>query len=351
VLNAHIEPTVTTMTDTATWAPAILAEPVADSIVCGLCPHRCALADGETGLCRVRRRNGPILETATLAAAVHHVDPIERKPLYHFRPGTATITLAAPGCTFLCSYCINYRLSQYGRPAGQPWSAEPVDVPTIARHAADLDAAIALSYTEPALAIELTLALTEAAAPLGVPVIWKTNGFLTPEAAAVAAPAIAAANIDIKAPDEDSHRRLTGGALGPVLDTAARLHAAGVWVEISTPLIPGVSDESADLVQIARMIADIDTAIPWHLLRFTPTFRMTKHSPTRPDQLAAAVRIGQDAGLHHVYVERALGPAGRATRCPGCHDTVIARGIWSTESNRLSNGSCPTCATPIHGRW
>jgi pyruvate formate lyase activating enzyme len=333
------------------WMPALLSDTKDNTVTCTLCPHRCVLADGQTGLCRVRRRSGDRLETASFAIAVTHLDAIERKPFYHFRPGTQTITLAAPGCTFLCSYCINYGLSQYGRPAGQPWSAQPIDVGAVIRQAAGLRAAIALSYTEPALAIELTLALAEAGRTFGVDVVWKSNGFLTPEAVELAAPALAAVNIDVKAADEDRHRRLTGAALSPVLDTVRLLRAHGVWVEISTPLIPGVSDEPADLAEIASTLAGIDPAMPWHLLRFTPTFRMTGPAPTAPVQLAEAVRIGRAAGLRHVYVERALGSAGRTTFCPGCGDPVISRGVWSTEDNRLLQGTCPTCATTVDGRW
>lgn len=333
------------------WAPALLFDRAGTTIHCTLCPHRCALADGQTGLCRVRRRNGDRLETATFGIAVNHVDPIERKPFYHLRPGTPTVTLAAPGCTFRCSYCVNFRLSQYGRPAGLPWSGRPVDVDAVARQAAELGAVVALSYTEPALAIELTLGLAAAGRPLGVDVVWKTNGFLTPEAVTTVAPALAAVNVDMKAADEDRHRRLTGAALAPILDTLTELRARGVWVEICTPLIPGVSEEPSDLARIAATLAGIDPAMPWHLLRFTPTFRMTAHRPTAPQRLAEGVEIGRAAGLRHVYVERALGATGRTTFCPGCGSAVVTRGVWSTEDNRLRHGACPACGTPVDGRW
>jgi pyruvate formate lyase activating enzyme len=333
------------------WRTAILGEPAGERVRCTLCPHRCALADGETGLCRVRRRSGEELQTATFGTTTLHVDPIERKPFYHYRPGTPALTLAAPGCTFLCSYCVNYRVSQYGRPAGQPWSAEPVDVSGVVTRAASLGAAVALSYSEPALAIELTLALAEAAREAGVEVVWKSNGFLTPAAVDVVAPALAAVNIDVKAPDEDRHRRLTGGALAPILETVTGLRERGVWVEVSTPLIPGVSADPVDLAAIARRLAAIDTALPWHLLRFTPTFRMADHVPTAPARLAEAVDIGRRAGLRYVYVERALGPAGRTTLCGGCGAAVVRRGVWSTESVSLVNGACHACGRMVEGRW
>jgi pyruvate formate lyase activating enzyme len=333
------------------WIPGLLATPDGGQVVCEVCPHRCRLRPGQAGYCQVRRGTAGGIETATFATTVEHIDPVERKPLYHWRPGTRLLTLAAPGCSFRCGYCVNFRLSQFGRDGGRDWTARPADPEAIVTRAADAGCAVALSYTEPSLAIELTLALAAAGAPRGVPVLWKSNGFLTPAAVAAVAPAVRAANIDVKAADEAAHRRLTGGALAPVLEAIAGLRALGVWLEISTPLIPGFSADDRQLAAIAGTLADIDPAMPWHLLRFTPTFRMATADPSPPHRLAAAAAIGRRAGLRHVYVERALGPAGRATRCPGCGATVVERGIWSTEAVHLRDGRCPACEHPVEGVW
>ncbi len=331
------------------WVPAILYRNDRERIECTLCPHRCRLSDGQVGLCRVRRRRGDVLETATFSGiAVSHEDPIERKPLYHFRPGTTALTIAAPGCTFFCSYCINYRLSQFGRPAGSPWSGGYTEVMDVVHRAAQIDGIVALSYTEPALACELTLELARAK---GLSVVWKSNGFLTQEAVQAVAPALAAANIDLKAATEEQHRRLTGAALKPVIDTIRALHDRGVWLEVSTPLIPAVNDNESDLTWMARTLANIGSEIPWHLLRFTPTFRMADRDPTTPAALARASEIGRAAGLRFVYVERALGQAGRTTYCPSCGEAAIVRGLWRTETNRLVDGACPGCTQAIDGRW
>lgn len=339
------------------WQPALLG--VAQDggrVRCDLCPHHCDLRDGQVGSCRVRRNRGGALETATFAVAVAHVDAIERKPLYHVRPGARVLTTAAPGCTFRCDYCINHRLSQYGRthdgkPDGIGWVAAPADPAALVARAVAEGASIGLSYTEPALALELTLALAERAAPAGVPMVWKTNGFLTAAAVDLAAPALEAVNIDVKAAEDAAHRRLTGAALGPVLDTIARFRAAAVWVEISTPLIPGSCADPAQLRAIARLLASIDPAMPWHLLRFTPDFRMAGETPTTPEALAAATRIGHDAGLPFVYVERALGPRGRETRCPGCSAVLVERDIWGLRRQGIIGGACARCARPVPGRW
>ncbi|WP_239337518.1 radical SAM protein, partial [Frankia sp. CiP3] len=338
------------------WRAAVLGEPVgsesgqsdkrgkeARRIRCLLCPHGCELRPGETGVCAVRRNHAGVLETATYTVAVTHLDAIERKPFYHVRPGSRVLTIAGPGCSFRCNYCVNHRLSQYGQVADVAWTGRPAQPAELVAQAAANGASLAMSYAEPGLAPELTLALAALAAPAGVPIVWKTNGFLTASAIDLVAGALDAVNIDVKAAGESAHRRLTGAHLRPVLDAVERLRAAGVWVEVSTPLIPGVSAEPDALRAIARHLAGIDPDIPWHLLRFTPDFRMRRPAPTSPDVLDAARATGRDAGLRYVYVERALGAAGRETRCPACDTVLVQRGIWETLESAVTHGICPHC--------
>lgn len=299
----------------------------------------------------MRRRAGPRLETATHATSVWHWQPIERKPFYHFLPGTEVLTLASPGCSFTCHYCLNYRVSQVGRTEDAPWSAGPLDVRRAVTEAEERGAAIALSYTEPSLAAELTLQLAAEARPRSVPILWKSNGFLSSSALRQLAPALDAVNLDLKAADDRKHRALTGAPLAPIWDALEGFAAAGVWLEVSTPLVPGFCDSEQDWRTIAESIARIDPDIPWHLLRFTPDFRMRRARPTSPRDLERAASIGREAGLRHVYVERALGPEGRATTCQGCGRPVIRRGIASTLDVELEHGACATCREPIAGRW
>jgi pyruvate formate lyase activating enzyme len=333
------------------WVPADFYHAVDGGLQCTLCPFRCRLRDGETGACKVRRREGDRVLTATWGTTVEHWSSVERKPFYHYRPGLPLLTLAPPGCSFRCDYCVNHRVSQYGRDPDSRAPQRDTDPEALVRSAAARGAGIALSYSEPSLAAELTLELGARARPLGVPLVWKSNGFLTPEAVARVGPVLAAVNIDVKAAGEEEHRRLTGAPLAPVLRTLRLLKAAGVWVEVSTPLIPGVSAEDEQLARIAEFVAELGPDTPWHLLRFTPTYRMRDHRPTSPDRLGRAVLIGRDAGLRHVYVERALGAEGRATHCPGCGTEVIARGVWGQAENRLRGGACPGCGRRIAGVW
>ena len=315
---------------------------------CHLCPHYCQLSPGQVGACKVRRgATGGGLETATFASSVTHVDSVERKPFFHYRPGTPTVTLAAPGCSFRCDYCVNFRISQFGRDDESVWSARPVDIGEVLAQAAALGGSVALSYTEPSLAPELTLELARFGRDLGVAVLWKSNGFMTPEAIALCAPAVAAVNIDVKGVDEHTHRRLTGAPVQPVLAAIRAFREYGTWVEVSTPIIPGVTDPG----RVADAIAEISVDIPWHLVRFTPAYRMRSHDPTAPETLADAVEVGRAAGLRYIYVERALGADGRATYCPSCQACVVTREVWSLKENRLRNSSCPNCGTNLEGRW
>ena len=333
------------------WSPALLASPVDGGVECQLCPFRCVLPEGRTGGCGVRRNHAGQLQTATRSAAVAHLDPIERKPFFHVLPGSRVLTVAGPGCTFRCTYCINHRLSQYGRDPANRWYGEPADTAGLVERARRAGAALGMSYTEPSLAVELALDLVAAAGPGGIGLLWKSNGFLTAPAVDLIAPALTAANIDVKAHDDVTHRRLTGAPLRPVLDTIERLRAAGVWIEVSTPLIPGVCDHPTQLAGIAARIARIDPEIPWHLARFWPDYRLADRPPTPPTVLARAVATGHTAGLRYVYVERALGPHGRRTACAGCGYVLIERDVWALAASAVVDGACPVCGATVPGIW
>lgn len=336
--------------DGIAWRQAQFWHRRGDRVVCCLCPFRCRLKPGEPGLCRVRRATAEGMETATFASAVWHWQSVERKPLYHFRPGLPTLTLAAPGCTFRCGYCQNAVLSQFGKEPASAWRAQPLDPSAAVAAALHADAAIAISYTEPTLSAELTLELARQAAGR-VPLVWKSNGFITRDALERIGPLLQAVNIDLKAADDATHRRLTGAPLGPVLEAAAAFKSLGVWVEVSTPLVEGVHTGTDTIRRLAEQVAGLGTDTPWHLVRVLPEYRMPGIPPTSPTLLAQARTIGESVGLRHIYVERALGPSGRATCCPGCGAQVIGRGIGRLEENRLVNGGCPQCGAPISGVW
>jgi pyruvate formate lyase activating enzyme len=352
------------------WRPAAFQRRSARGLTCTLCPFGCELGDGDTGRCHVRRRRGDRIETATFATAAWHLQPIERKPFYHVRPGSRVLTVAAPGCMFRCTYCQNFRISQVGRDPRAGWQARPLAPADLVAAARDAGAAIAFSYSEPVLAAELTLAAAAGARAAGIPVLWKTNGFASTEAALRLATALDAACVDLKHVDDAAHRRLTGAPVRPVLDTLATWRAAGLWLEIATPLIPGFNTDPTTLRALARHVRALGPDTPWHLLRFHPDYRLQDAPPTHPELLAMARDIARDEGLAHVYVERALGEDARHTRCPGCGDVLVQRDFdsglgdglgrgdggpgrdrWRIRAAGLQNGRCARCHRPIPGRW
>ncbi|GAB4562744.1 MAG: AmmeMemoRadiSam system radical SAM enzyme [Haliangiales bacterium] len=341
-----------------TWRPASFQRRTDHGQLCTLCPHGCTLSAGDVGRCRVRRgsrgdasEGDTVIETATFATSVTHILPVERKPLYHVRPGRPVLTLAAPGCTFRCSYCQNFRISQYGQDPQVPWSARSISADEIVTRALAADAEIGFSYAEPVLAAELTLALQRPARAAERAILWKTNGFITAEAARAVAPALDAVCVDLKAADSGDHEQLTGAPLAPILAALSIWRAAGVWIEVATPIIPGFNSEPAQLAAMAALVAALGHETPWHLLRFHPDYRLTDAPPTPPSLLQRARAIAADVGLRYVYVERALGHAGRDTACPECHYVCVRRDIWRLDRNELVAGRCPRCSHPLPGRW
>lgn len=334
------------------WQAANFFQAEGEQIVCTLCPHRCEFKqNGAVGECHVRRRQGNQLETASFATAVQHLDTIERKPLYHYKPASQVLTLASPGCSLRCLYCQNYRLSQFGRSEESTWQAQPASSDEIITYARQHQAAIGFSYAEPSLNAELTLELAGLARAHGIDIIWKSNGFLTPEAASVLAPCLSAVNIDLKSLDVKRHKSLTGAEIRPILDTIALFHEAGVWVEISTPLIPRINADEASLYAIARFIHSLNPHIPWHLGRFNPDYKLRHLPPTSVEMLAMGHQLALDVGLKHVYTERGLNAAGRTTYCANCSTPLLERDIWALKHNHLIDGACPTCHAPLAGHW
>ncbi len=331
----------------AHWQAAMFARHRGPDLVCTLCPHACALADGETGPCRVRRRAGQHLETATLACAVEHLQPIERSALYHVRPGSQVLALAAGGCTMTCDHCLNHRLARY-KPELE---TVPVVTAAVVDRARSADAAIVLTYSEPVLMAELTIELAGTARAAGVELLWSTNGFITPGALKQLAPLLRAVNVDLKAADPKLHRRLTGADNGPVFVALQTLRDLGVWVEVSTPVIPGVNSDPAEVRAMIRHLLELGPDTPWHLLRFIPARGLAHLGPTPTKMLVAIRNEARQLGLQHVYVARALGESGRTTCCPDCGSAVVRRSLRSRPEIRLESGCCPDCATPIAGIW
>jgi pyruvate formate lyase activating enzyme len=280
------------------------------------------------------------------------VDPIEKKPFFHVLPGTLAYSIATVGCNLHCRFCQNWAISQWphehgGRPPGEPLTPAAI----VAEARACRCASVAYTYTEPTIFMELALATCRLAAEAGLRNLFVTNGYMTPEALALVAPVLHGANVDLKSFSDAYYRRVCGATLAPVLATIRRLRARGIWVEVTTLLVPGHNDSDEELGALAAWLAAVDTDMPWHVSAFYPAHRMMDVPPTPTAALHRAARIGQHAGLRHVYTGNVPGDPWEDTRCPGCQGVVVRRRGFAVTENRLDGGRCPACGTAVAGVW
>jgi pyruvate formate lyase activating enzyme len=319
---------------------------------CDLCAHRCRILAGNAGVCKVRVNEGGALRTLVLNRLVAaSADPIEKKPLFHFLPGSKAFSIATPGCNFRCRYCQNWQISQAPRGAG------PIEG-SVTPPQAVIDAAerrgcstIAYTYTEPTIFFETAEAVGLLARHAGLKNVFVTNGYLTPEAVDRARAFLDGANVDLKGFDPGRYRKTCGATLKGVLCGIEALLASGVWLEITTLVVPGVNDSEEELGAIARYIAGLGAHIPWHISRYHPDYEMLDVAATPPASLQRACDLGREAGLKFVYVGNVPGHPAESTRCPECGTMVIAREGFSLSALRLRGNSCPDCGAVIPGVW
>jgi pyruvate formate lyase activating enzyme len=332
---------------------ARFAEPLEGGAVrCGLCPHRCRIAEGELGACRTRRNDQGELRAVThgLLRAVA-VDPIEKKPLFHFRPGSATFSIASAGCNLVCPFCQNHGLSQClragaeGAESAEAWDAAGIVAAAIERRCAS----IAFTYSEPVLSFELAVEVAAAARPHDLGVVFVTNGQVSRAGAEALGGILAAANVDLKCFDEASYRRVLGGDLGATLDAIRLWRAAGVWVEVTTLVIPGFNDGDDELGRIAGFIAETDPEMPWHVSRFHPSFRWSAKPVTPEATLRRAREIGLARGVRYVYTGNLPGSDGEKTVCPGCGALLVDRVGYRVLGVAVERGRCRACGAPVAG--
>jgi len=321
-------------------------------VACRLCGHRCVIAAGNYGLCRVRRNVDGVLRTLTYDAVVAmNVDPIEKKPLYHFLPGTKSLSIAAPGCNFQCEFCQNWQISQLpreGKMAGK--AVSPAQIVSAAKNYNCRS--ISYTYTEPTVFFELAYDTSVLSHEQGLKNAFVSNGFMTPQAVEKISPVLDAINVDLKAFRDQTYRRVMKARLDPVLECLEALVAAGVWVEVTTLVVPGMNDSPEELSDIADYIAGkLGVKVPWHVSRFHGDYRMTAIGPTPPQTMDLACRLGRQAGLEFVYCGNVSGSPEQSTLCPRCRQMLVERDGFSVSSNRLDDGKCPGCGEPIPGIW
>ncbi|RQW85312.1 MAG: AmmeMemoRadiSam system radical SAM enzyme [Geobacter sp.] len=323
-------------------------------VQCGLCRFRCHIADARRGICGVRENRDGVLYSLVYGKAVaEQVDPIEKKPLFHFLPGSLSYSVATMGCNFRCKHCQNHNISQPPREDGRILGRQLMPDEIVAHALAAGCRSISYTYTEPTIFFEYAYDTAVLAQRNGLKNIFVTNGYITEEALSFLSPYLDAANIDLKGFTNSFYREIVGGAdLGEVLESI-RLHKRlGIWLEITTLIIPGLNDSDDELTAIARFIADeVGCDTPWHVSSFHPTYLLTDRSSTPLATVQRARQIGIAAGLRYVYEGNVPGDGGENTWCPGCHAPLIARRGFSIEDILVRDGKCPSCGIEIDGVW
>ncbi|MBW1997702.1 MAG: AmmeMemoRadiSam system radical SAM enzyme [Deltaproteobacteria bacterium] len=319
---------------------------------CLLCNHRCLIKDGARGICQVRENQGGSLFSLVYAKVIaRHVDPIEKKPLFHFLPGSKSYSIATVGCNFRCAFCQNADISQLPSDHGQIWG-EDMWPEALANEAAKSGSAtIAYTYTEPTIYFELALDTARLAVSEGIRNVFVTNGYMTEEALREIYPDLHGANVDLKSFTEKFYKERCGAKLDPVKKTLGLMKDMGVWLEITTLLIPGLNDSREELAQLAKFIAELSPDIPWHISRFHPTYRLLDVPPTPPESIRRARDIGYEAGLKYVYSGNVPGDEGEKTFCHACGKMLIDRFGFYVRQNRVTEGRCPDCDAEIPGVW
>ena len=331
-----------------------LYEPMEKSWVkCTACGHRCKIAPGRDGICKVRyNRDGKLYVPFGYVAGIQ-VDPIEKKPFFHALPGSNALSFGMLGCDYHCAYCQNWITSQAVRdPAAgtPPNSVSPEKLVGLAlEHNAPV---ITSTYNEPLITSEWAVEVFKIARSYNLKCSYVSNGNGTPEVLEYIRPYVDLYKIDLKSFRQKNYQQL-GGAIENVLQSIRTIHDMGIWLEIVTLIIPGFNDSNEELTEIAEFLASVSPDIPWHVTAFHQDYKMTDPDPTPVKTLLRAAAIGYNAGLHYVYAGNIPGAVGKYenTYCPGCHDLLIERIGFHVKSNLLDNGKCPRCATTIPGVW
>ncbi len=317
---------------------------------CYLCNHHCRIKDSEFGFCRVRQNKGGKLYTYAYGQAIAaNIDPIEKKPLYHFLPGTTSFSIATAGCNFHCGFCQNWQISQVAAEDGREMGGYHLLPQDIVKQAeARRCRSISYTYTEPTIFFEYAYDTAQLAKEKNLFNIFVTNGFMTAEALKTIHPYLDACNVDLKAFNEDFYKKTCQGRLKPVLNSIRTMKELGIWVEITTLVIPGRNDDAEQLRNIAQFIAEVDPNIPWHISRFHPDYEFDDVGPTPLETLKKARSLGKEAGLKYIY-EGNVPMETTETLCPKCGTSLIRRRGLFIEQNRIKDSACPDCGEKIAG--
>lgn len=323
----------------------------AGAVQCDICPRFCRIAPGQSGECRIRVNVGGELQAVTYGRPCSvHVDPIEKKPFFHFLPGTPVFSLATVGCNLHCQNCQNWEISQCNPEDLPAYELPPERVPGEAKKRGC--PSVAYTYTEPLVYYEYTLDSSAACRQTGIRNAIVTAGYINPDPLRKLCRVLDAATLDIKALSDNFYREVCGATLAPVLRTVEILKEEGVYVELSNLVVPTLNDTDAMLRDLCRwVVAHAGPETPFHFLRFFPLYRMTHLPPTPAATLLRAREIARAEGLKHVYVGNLDVPDGENTFCAGCDKLLIRRARHTVEQNLVQDGKCPACGRAVQGVW
>ncbi|MBW2976703.1 AmmeMemoRadiSam system radical SAM enzyme [Candidatus Woesearchaeota archaeon] len=337
-------------------------------VACTACSQKCIIAPDNTGICGVRQnKNGKLYLLVYGKAISFNIDPIEKKPLFHFMPGTEIFSLGTVGCNFSCDFCQNWDISQITKELRKKLLKEK----KIERMDAEVSSmgyellpekiveicaeknisSIAYTYNEPTIFFEYAYDTAKLAHKKGIKNVFVTNGYETEEALRLIKPCLNAVNIDLKSFSDEFYKKICKASLQPVLETIKLAYELGIWVEITTLVIPTKNDSDSELKKIAEFIAGIDENIPWHVTAFSPTYKMSDVPPTSYKTLIKAYNIGKKAGLKYAYVGNILDEEHSNTYCPKCNALLIKRSGYYTTIKNLEKGKCRKCSEKIAGVW
>ena len=329
---------------------AMLYDKLKDNKVqCHLCAHECKINFGQFGVCGVRSNRGGALYTLVYNETIaSHIDPIEKKPLYHFYPGSDSYSIATVGCNFKCSFCQNWQISQSNKKKGSHLSGITMPPEEIVRSAKKSKCkSIAYTYTEPTIFFEYAYDIAKLAKTEGIANVFVTNGFMTKDALEMINPYLDAANVDLKSFSNEFYKKICGGKLHPVLDSIKLMKELGIWVEVTTLVVPDLNDSDNELNKIAKFIASVGKDIPWHISRYHPDYKH-KTSPSTPiETMRKAEKLGKKHGLQYIYLGNVH--EGLHTKCHNCGELLIVREYMGLSKLDVKDGKCPICKTAVGG--
>jgi len=330
---------------------AMFQEETARGIMCRICPNECVLKEGELSKCNNRKVIKSKLYTLAYGNPCSvNVDPIEKKPLYHFLPGSRAFSIATAGCNLVCLNCQNWTISQTSPDKTRNYTLPPQKV--VSECISKDCRSIAYTYSEPVTFYEYAYDTASIARKEGIKNVFKSNGYIYPEPLEKLCSVIDAANIDLKAFSNTTYLKLSGGKLQPVLDSLKIYRDKGVWLEITNLIVPGWTDNMDEIRKMCRWLCDNGFKnVPVHFSRFHPTYKLEQLPPTPVEVLNNAVKIASEEGLKYIYTGNVPGHEMSDTRCPVCKTVLIVRQGYRIASNNMPGGKCAKCGTSIDGIW